>query len=89
LTSSKSIAYNTARRLGVPTARNDLFIDTDTEDGRVVGERLDRLVEIARTRGSAIGIGHPRPWTVNAIRECRDRMKDRGVEFVFLSTLVE
>jgi polysaccharide deacetylase 2 family uncharacterized protein YibQ len=89
LTSSQSVAYTTARRLGVPTARNDLFIDTDTEDEHVVGERLNRLLVIAKKRGSAVGIGHPRSWTLTAIREFRERTKSAGVEFVFLSSLVE
>lgn len=88
LTSSKSIAYNTALRLGVPSVRNDLFIDADTEDRRVVAERLNRLIGIAKTRGSAVGIGHPRPWTLEALRECRERARDAGVEFVFLSAIV-
>jgi len=89
LTSSKSIAYNTARSLGVPAARNDLFIDADTEDRGDVEARLDRLAALARARGYAIGIGHPRPWTYDAIRAWRERAEDSGVELVFLSQLVE
>jgi hypothetical protein len=89
LTSNKSIAYNTARSLGVPAARNDLFIDTETEDQRIVEARLNRLVDLAKTRGYAIGIGHPRPWTYDAIRAWRERAEDSGVELVFLSQLVE
>ena len=89
LTSNKSIAYNTARRLGVPAARNDLFIDTETEDQRIVEARLNRLVDLAKTRGYAIGIGHPRPWTYDAIMAWRERVRDSDVEFVFLSQLAE
>ncbi len=89
LTSNKSIAYNTAKSLGVPTARNDLFIDADTEDPEVVKERLERLFNIAMTRGYAIGIGHPRPWTLDAIRTYEDRFRESSVEMVFLSALVE
>ena len=89
LTSSKSIAYTTAKRLGVPAARNDLFIDADTENGRDIEARLDRLLAIAKTRGTAIGIGHPRPSTYDAIRAWRERVEDSGVELVFLSQMVE
>ena len=89
LTSSKSIAYTTAKSLGVPAARNDLFIDADTEDRGDVEARLDRLVALAKARGYAIGIGHPRPWTYDAIRAWRERAKDSGVELVFLSEIVE
>jgi len=89
LTSSKSVAYNSAKSLGVPAARNDLFVDADTEDPEIVRERLDRLLEIARTRGYAVGIGHPKPWTWTAVQGFTDRAKESGVEFVFLSDLVE
>lgn len=89
LTSSKSIAYNTAKSLGVPTARNDVFIDADTEEKEVVEARLERLLEIAVTRGYAIGIGHPMPWTLEAIRAYGNKIKETDVELVFVSALVE
>jgi hypothetical protein len=89
LTSNKSIAYTAAKSLGVPAARNDLFIDADTENRKDIDARLDRLVALARTRGHAIGIGHPRPATYDAIRAWQGRVKDSGVECVLLSQLVE
>ena len=89
LTSNKSVAYNSAKSLGVPAARNDLFVDADTEDPEIVRERLDRLLDIARARGYAVGIGHPKPWTWTAVQAFKDRAKESGVEFVFLSDLVE
>jgi polysaccharide deacetylase 2 family uncharacterized protein YibQ len=89
LTSSKSVAYTSAKSSGVPAARNDLFIDADTEDPGVVDTRLDRLLEIAMVRGYAIGIGHPRPWTWTAVAAFEERIKGSGVELVFLSDLVE
>ena len=89
LTSSKSIAYNTARRLGVRTARNDLFIDADTKDSEVVEARLERLIDIAHKRGYAIGIGHPTRWTLEALEAFAERLGDSDVEMVFLSELVE
>ncbi|UCG52636.1 MAG: divergent polysaccharide deacetylase family protein [Candidatus Latescibacterota bacterium] len=89
LTSSKSIAYNTAKDLGVPTARNDLFLDADTEEQEVVEARLERLIDIARTRGFAVGIGHPKPWTFNAVKSYEELLKNSDIKLVFLSALVE
>jgi polysaccharide deacetylase 2 family uncharacterized protein YibQ len=89
LTSSGSIAYNTAKQLGVPTARNDLFIDADTDMQDVVEARLERLLEIARKRGFAIGIGHPKRWTLDALRSYEGKLRHSDVELVFLSTLVD
>ncbi|UCH85227.1 MAG: divergent polysaccharide deacetylase family protein [Candidatus Latescibacterota bacterium] len=89
LTSSESIAYNTARQLGVPTARNDIFLDADTNEQEVVEQRLERLLEIARDRGFAIGIGHPKRWTLDALRSYEKTLKYSDVEVVFLATLVD
>jgi polysaccharide deacetylase 2 family uncharacterized protein YibQ len=89
LTSSKSVAYTAAKSLGVKAARNDLFVDADTEDPSVVGARLDRLLEIAAARGHAIGIGHPKPWTWTALLAFEERAAAAGVELVFLKDLVE
>lgn len=89
LTSSKSIAYNTAKRLGLRAAKNSVFLDDDTEEASVVEERLHRLVETAKKRGSAVGIGHPRAWTLEALKNNEHYFKNAGVELVYLSELVE
>lgn len=89
LTSPKSVAYNTAKSMNVPTARNDLFLDYDTEDQRVVEERLLSLIEMAQRKGSAVGIGHPKPWTYEAIKRSEGALRKSGVELVFVSELME
>jgi polysaccharide deacetylase 2 family uncharacterized protein YibQ len=89
LTSNKSVAYTTAEALGVPAARNDLFIDADTEDANIIEKRLDRLMDIAKTRGYAIGIGHPRSWTYEAVHAHESRIRNAGIDLVFLSEIVE
>ncbi len=89
LTSNKSIAYNTARDIGVPAARNDAFLDDNTKDAEVVGERLRRLVSLAKQNGVAIGIGHPRRWTLEALKNNETYLKNAGVELVFLTEVVE
>ncbi|MCK5406997.1 MAG: divergent polysaccharide deacetylase family protein, partial [Candidatus Krumholzibacteria bacterium] len=89
LTSNKSVAYNTARELGVATARNSLFIDADTEEAEVVERRIRQLVSMARANGSAVGIGHPRRWTVDALRNSKTFLENTDIELVFLSDIVE
>jgi polysaccharide deacetylase 2 family uncharacterized protein YibQ len=89
LTASESIAYNTAKSLDVPTAKNDVFLDDGTEDARVVEKRLLDLAALARQRGSAIGIGHPKPWTYEALARNQKTLKESGIELVFVSRLME
>jgi polysaccharide deacetylase 2 family uncharacterized protein YibQ len=89
LTSNKSVAYTAAKSLGIKAARNDLFVDAATEDPSVVGARLDELLEIAKARGYAIGIGHPKPWTWTAVLAFEERADSAGAALVFLRDLVE
>jgi polysaccharide deacetylase 2 family uncharacterized protein YibQ len=89
LTSNKSVAYNTARELGVATARNSLFLDTDTEDAEVVERRIRQLVSMARANGSAVGIGHPRRWTLAALENSKSFLDNTDIELVFLTDIVE
>jgi polysaccharide deacetylase 2 family uncharacterized protein YibQ len=90
MTTPESKGYAEAERAGVPTARNNMFIDSLLdEEGRIdVRTQLERLKEIARTRGHGIGIGHPHPETLRALRAEAPRMMEEGFEFVFVSELV-
>ncbi|HID57178.1 TPA: divergent polysaccharide deacetylase family protein [Candidatus Poribacteria bacterium] len=87
LTTNRSVGYKLAKRLGVPTARNDLFID-NVRDTDAVLRYLNKLADIARRRGYAIGIGHPYPETISALERNIPRLKDDGIRFVSISELV-
>ena len=89
LTSPKSVAYNAAKEMGVAASRNDLFIDADTEDPEVIAERIRHLAAIAKERGWAVGIGHPRRWTLEALKKSEGYVRDAGVEMVSLQDIVE
>jgi polysaccharide deacetylase 2 family uncharacterized protein YibQ len=88
LTSPKSVAYNAAVESGLRAVRNTLFLDDGTERSDDVAARLYELVEHAKAHGTAIGIGHPHPWTFEAIQENIDYLKDAGVELVTVCDLV-
>jgi len=88
-TSPKSVAYNTARELGIPAVRNSIFLDADTEDADEVEARLRRAVRIAKRNGYAVAIGHPHRWTLEAIRNSTTFLKGAGVELVYVSDLVQ
>jgi polysaccharide deacetylase 2 family uncharacterized protein YibQ len=86
-TSPQSVAGKIAYETGLRTAQNDLFLDDATERSEDVSARLHELVERAKAHGSAIGIGHPHPWTLEAIRDNLDYLKDAGVELVTVCDL--
>ncbi|MDQ2873249.1 MAG: divergent polysaccharide deacetylase family protein [Candidatus Eremiobacteraeota bacterium] len=87
MTNAKSIAAQTARNDGVPTASRDVFLDNQ-EDVAYSESMLERAVAVAKANGSAIAIGHPRPTTLAALRDSYAKMEAEGIHFVFVSQLV-
>ncbi len=88
LTTPHSVAYQTARRQKVPALRNDLFLDLDVEDPAVIEQRLQRLIERARRKGTAVGIGHPRPATARVLERILPQLDPQDVKPVFLSEII-
>jgi polysaccharide deacetylase 2 family uncharacterized protein YibQ len=88
-TASHSVAYNLAREKGIPAGRNAVFLDVYDND-EAVEKRLEQLVGIAVRDGYAFGIGHAtRPRTIAALKRLMPIYEERGVEFVFASSLVK
>lgn len=89
MTTPMSVAYKEARRAGVPSARNLMYLDSDIDQrGTVdVEAQLAELEELAWRRGEAIGIGHPRKETLRMLRKKLPEMVERGIELVFVSEL--
>jgi polysaccharide deacetylase 2 family uncharacterized protein YibQ len=87
VTTPRSVAFESARSQGVPCLRNDLFLDAETESAETVAERLQDLVGLARQRGHAVGIAHPQPYSLQALRALIPRLRAEGVQFVTLQEL--
>jgi len=86
-TTGGSVGYDLARRLGVPTARRDVFLDNVQDEG-LITVQIRKLARLARRRGSAIGICHPHPTTLAALRRAAADFREAGVEVVPVSRLV-
>jgi polysaccharide deacetylase 2 family uncharacterized protein YibQ len=84
LTSSRSEAYKVARRLGMVTARRNIFVDNVVGESTVLSQ-LQRLQIRAMRHGHAVGIGHPFPETARAIRQFLRRVKHDDVSMVHVS----
>lgn len=87
MTSNRSVAANVAREMGIPTATRQVFLD-DGGDVLSVKERLDELFRQARANGSAVGICHPHPQTLEALQEHFRRLDVLGLEAVYVSEIV-
>ncbi len=86
-TNAQTVAARTAREQGVANASRDVFLDNQA-DVAYTESMLARTVAIAKRDGSAIAIGHPKPTTLEALREMYPKMQAQGVRFVPASTLV-
>jgi uncharacterized protein len=87
LTSGRSVAYKTAKKLQMPTACRNIFLDNHLEDKYIL-RQLHKLQIHAKIHGHAIGIGHPFPETARAIRRFISNYKHSSVSFVHISDLL-
>ncbi len=86
LTSSRSVAYETARRLHVPAAIRHVFLDHYPSEEAIFSS-LERLRMHTLRYGRGIGIGHPFPETAKAIGRFVEGLKDSDVSLVYVSRL--
>ncbi|MBI5043740.1 MAG: divergent polysaccharide deacetylase family protein [Nitrospirae bacterium] len=86
-TTSKTVAYDVAKKLGLKSAERNIFLD-DIEDEEEVIKQIELLINTAKKNGVAIGIGHPRPETIAALEKMLPALKSNGIEVVPVSRLV-
>jgi len=87
-TSSKTVAENTMRSIGVLTARRHIFLDNDLNTENIL-KQLDKLVDIAEKKGLAIGIGHVKKNTLKVLQKKIPDLVEQGIQFKLLSQVVD
>jgi polysaccharide deacetylase 2 family uncharacterized protein YibQ len=87
-TSAQSVAYRLATSLGVPAAERQVFLDDDPTPDAVAAQ-FHRLLDLARTRGEAIAIGHPHSATLATLALEVPRAQSLGYHFVRVSALLD
>ena len=87
LTSCRSKAYQTARRLHLVTAYRNIFLDHHPDEAYILSQ-LHKLKNHARRYGHAIGIGHPHPETYRTIRHFLGGLKGSAISWVHVSRLL-
>jgi len=85
-TTKGTVAFEQAKRMGVPAAERTLFLDNN-DDPEAIYRQIKDLLRVAKRSGAAIGIGHPYSQTIEMLRKHQERLK-REVEFVPVSELV-
>ena len=85
-TSEFSVAENTAKSVGVKSNRRHVFLDNET-DKAYLAQQFKTLLRYARKHGSAVGIGHPYPETLDFLKQHLPQLEEQGIELVFASEL--
>ncbi len=86
-TTAESVGERVAQSLEIPSLRRDIFIDNDSGVGEIAG-RLAELEALARERGFAVGIAHPRPETLDALEAWLPLAIERGVVLAPISAVI-
>jgi polysaccharide deacetylase 2 family uncharacterized protein YibQ len=87
-TSAQSVGFRLATELGIPAAERQVFLDDDLSSEAIHAQFL-RLLEMARSRGEAIAIGHPHAVTLATLAVEVPRAQALGYRFVPVSALLE
>jgi len=88
LTSSRSVAHGEALAAGIPALRNRIFLDFDSENETTIAANLRVVVNTARKKGFALGIGHPHVATARVLAREIPRLQKEGVRFVTVSEMM-
>ncbi|EPW1234855.1 divergent polysaccharide deacetylase family protein [Campylobacter coli] len=83
-TIASSKAPKVAKALGQIYIQRDVFLD-NRDDVAYIKNQLIEAVRLARQKGFAIAIGHPRKNTFKALEQSKDLLK--SVELVYLSEI--
>lgn len=86
-TIGRSLAYEMARRMDVPSAYRDVFLDADGASSDVKAQFIEFL-RTARRKDGAVAIGHPFPNTLGALKDLLPLLEVYNIELVPVSRLV-
>ena len=65
-TTSDTVAFDVAKKMALRTASRDIFLDNHLSEN-ALKIQMERLLSVARNKGSAIGIGHPHKKTIDLL----------------------
>jgi hypothetical protein len=85
--SPRSVAAELAKGIGLPEAVNNRFLDNEASRA-AIDARLEELERIAKSTGTAVGIGYPYPVTIERIAAWAPGLAARGIMLAPISAAV-
>ncbi|MCM8770629.1 MAG: divergent polysaccharide deacetylase family protein [Candidatus Omnitrophica bacterium] len=86
--SANSICFKLTRGIKIRFARRDVFLDNE-DNPDYIRAQLEKLKQLAQSRGYAIGIGHDRKITLEVLKEELPKLQKQGFKFVTVSELIK
>jgi uncharacterized protein len=86
-TSAQTKAFDIAKQYQLPALKRDVFLD-DINEPKAIEYQLNRAIQLAKSRGSAVAIGHPYPATLQVLSDVIQRIGQEGVTLVPVSHLL-
>lgn len=86
-TTAQSVAGEAAREQEIPTTTRNVFLDNETtlED---INWEFQRLLQTAREKGSAVGIGHPYEETLDYLEKALPALAQENIELISVSAMI-
>lgn len=88
LTTAGSVAGRVAREKEIPTITRNVFLDNVTTPESIDRE-FQRLIQVARENGSAVGIGHPYKETLDYLEIALPTLAAQNIELIPASAMIE
>ena len=86
-TTANSVAMSVAQEHGIPGSPRDIFLDHDN-DINMIRAQFYKTILRARTKGSALAIGHPYGNTLTVLKEMLPKLREMGIRLVAVSELI-
>jgi polysaccharide deacetylase 2 family uncharacterized protein YibQ len=92
-TTPVSVCWKIANNIGLRYAERDVFLDLmEQKDPKkkeaAIKKQIRKLIDIAKQKGRAIGIGHDRTITIKVIKESIFEIERQNIEIVPLKDMV-
>lgn len=87
-TTRATVAEQLAMEYGIPNIARKVFLD-NVDETAAVRAQFRQLLADARREGAALGIGHPRPATLQVLEEELAHLDEQGIQLLPVASLIE
>lgn len=86
-TTPLTVAEKTARSKLIPTMHRDTFLDNQL-DPEEIDQQIEHWLQLAKTQGVAVAIGHPHIQTLSALEKWLPTLSARGIRLALASEVL-